>query len=157
MDELRTLAYPKDPESNAKKNRESKLLDYKKLYEDNMLQFNPYNELILLQDIKIDNAGGGLCHYHGQANADQAPSGLGLAMNQNGDIYEGYFENGAIKKPYDISKNSSKGYTSVFFKTEDGREYEVVLFNSSFYYAKRGSANAEGFKRYGKEQRAEFI
>ena len=40
------------------------------------------------------------CTYHGQVNPTTGePSGLGLAINTEGQLYEGYFVDGTLKHP----------------------------------------------------------
>ena len=83
---------------------EYKLLNFVNLYNHSMLSFYPFNAIERIQsefEINIIMKYKKYHFYLGQWNdLTQKPDGLGLALNQHGDLVQGSFANGELVMPY---------------------------------------------------------
>ena len=96
---------------------------------------NPYKDFRKISRINIDRILG-ICNYYGEIDENtNKPNGLGLAVDNDGDIYEGIFKNGAISEPrLEFYEN---GYTYAYLNTGDGRKYQIEFINAKFNWATR--------------------
>ena len=120
---MNKLPYPREPNSICKENHYKLKLHYNQLYINNMFEYtqNPYKTFSTLGRISIDKILG-ICDYYGEVDHKaERPHGLGLAVDTDGDIYEGLFRNGGISEPrLEFYEN---GYTYAYINTNEGCKY----------------------------------
>jgi len=75
------------------------------------------------------------------------PDGLFLAVDQPGNIFEGYCQNGALNWP--CLRSSYVGRAFARFETEDGKRYEVSFKNCEFFQAIEYNAEGGHKRVYG--------
>jgi len=84
-------------------------LDYKVLLADGVIQLDANNSIQTLEGIMIDDIAT-KCTYQGQVNSTtKRPSGLGMAVDTQGCVYEGFYTDGALHFPrIQIQPNGSE-------------------------------------------------
>jgi len=70
-------------------------LNYTALIEDKLIEAGQVDKLAIITNIMIScGTSDKLCHYHGLVDPqNQLPTGIGLAIDESGNIYEGQITN----------------------------------------------------------------
>jgi len=107
------MEYPKTPNKLIKEKHELLQLNYGLILKEGLLDFDPSSEFQTIF---------GKVSYRGQVNQNGKAHGLGLYIDQNGNISEGIFKDGNFMTPYlDIHEF---GYVAKL-KSRNGTEYKI--------------------------------
>ena len=115
---LSNLDYPFSPNATTLAVRRRRKFDYRGLFDDDIIPINPWSATRVIHGIEIKNR---ICSYHGQVDRmKKKPQGVGVAVDEDGgDIFEGCFANGQIKRPYMYF--NSFGNSFAYFALADGQ------------------------------------
>ena len=76
------------------------------------------------------------CWYKGQVGPDQKPNGVGLAIDPNGCILEGFFTNGELA-PQPFIRFNDNGWTYGELCNTHGDNFQIRFYRSKFDMAQR--------------------
>ena len=76
------------------------------------------------------------CHYKGQVNSSNKPNGIGRAVDKDGHIFEGIFENGGLSAP-NLKISDTSGWEFILLMDENGHKYNIRLNKGKFVSAQR--------------------
>ena len=82
------------------------------------------------------------------------PDGLFLAVDQPGNIFEGYCQNGALERPCLSATYVGRAFAR--FETEDGKRYEASFKNCEFFQGKELNEDGGHKKVHDHTQQREF-
>jgi len=96
---------------NVLENHKLNCLNYCNINDDGLIKnFYDQNKIVYLAKVTID---GKKCAYKGQVDNDsKIPNGLGVAVDEKGNLIEGMFEDG--KKTYPTIKTTGSGTITQF-------------------------------------------